>query len=247
MTLEIVEDKFLDGRLLLKQPVTGYRSAIDPVLLAAAVPEVRPGGKVLDLGCGVGTALFCYGWRVPKAMLFGVELDAKAAELARTNADINMMQGRSLISTTDILSLPESDVPGQFYQVFANPPYMDTTEGNPSPDADRARSNMEGKARLKDWISVMLKLLRPKGGFTMIHRADRTDEIICHLHRRAGDITIIPLWPRDGEAARRVLIRARKGVKGGVILHPGIVLHGPGDARYTRAASKILREGAAIA
>ena len=32
------EDALLGGRVVLRQPAAGYRAAIDPVLLAAAVP-----------------------------------------------------------------------------------------------------------------------------------------------------------------------------------------------------------------
>lgn len=48
-------DRVLDGRVVIAQPADGYRVAIDPVLLAAAV-DAAPGARVLDLGCGVGTA-----------------------------------------------------------------------------------------------------------------------------------------------------------------------------------------------
>src|SRR3546814_2433427 len=48
----ITEDAFLGGRVKLRQPEVGYRAAIDPVLLAAAVTAVA-GERVADLGCGV--------------------------------------------------------------------------------------------------------------------------------------------------------------------------------------------------
>ena len=38
---ETTEDRFLDGRLTVLQPKTGYRAATDPVLMAAAVPARR--------------------------------------------------------------------------------------------------------------------------------------------------------------------------------------------------------------
>lgn len=237
-------DAFLGGRLIIEQSKEGYRAAMDPVLLAAAVPTAK---RVLDLGCGVGTALLCYGARVPEASLFGMELDPRAAALALSNAERNEMAQRCRIYTGDLLSPPPEILPGSFDQVFANPPYDRAEETIASPHPDRARSNQEGAASLRDWISALLKAVRPKGGITLIHRADRTDEILRFLYGKAGEIAVIPLWPRAGSVAKRVVIRARKGVKGGAILHPGLVLHGPDpDERYTRAATAILREGGAL-
>ncbi len=245
---EIVADRFLDGRLVLQQPKQGYRAAMDPVLLAAAVPE-RQDGAVLDLGCGIGTALFCYGARVQGPHLYGLEIDPDSATLAWENALRNGLANRTTIITGDLLSLPEEVTPNSFDQVFANPPYLERSAGETSPIPHRARSNVEGDAQLKDWIGAILKLTRPRGGLTLIHRADRLDDILALLHRKAGDITILPLWPRSGEPAKRIIINARKGVRGGTVMLPGLTLHGPAhdpDARYTSEALAILRDGKAL-
>jgi len=78
---ELTEDAFLGGRLRLRQPAAGYRAAIDPVLLAAAVPAAA-GDSVADLGCGVATAGLCLLARVPGARVSGLELQAPLADLA---------------------------------------------------------------------------------------------------------------------------------------------------------------------
>ena len=40
----VTEGRLLGGRLIFRQSATGYRTAIDPVLLAAAVPaDLLPG------------------------------------------------------------------------------------------------------------------------------------------------------------------------------------------------------------
>ena len=85
---------------------------------------------------------------------------------------------------------------------------------------------------------------------TLIHRADRLDDILARLHGRAGAITVFPLWPRGlngggGTAAKRVLVQARKGVKSPMKLAPGLVLH-EADGGYTAAASRVLRDGAGL-
>ena len=54
----------LGGRVSYAQPREGFRSGIEPVLLAAAIPA-RPGEHVLEGGSGAGAALLCLAARVP--------------------------------------------------------------------------------------------------------------------------------------------------------------------------------------
>jgi tRNA1(Val) A37 N6-methylase TrmN6 len=86
--VQVTVDGFLGGRLRLAQPETGYRAGIDPVLLAAACPA-QTGQEVLELGCGVGVASLCLGWRVPGLALSGVEIMGDYAQIARENAARN--------------------------------------------------------------------------------------------------------------------------------------------------------------
>ena len=53
---------------------------------------------------------------------------------------------------------------------------------------------------------------------------------------------IFPLWPGQGRAATRVLVRARKQIGAPARLAAGLVLHEP-DGRLTPAAEAVLREG----
>lgn len=240
---DTTEDALLDGSVHLRQKLVGYRVAVDPVMLASAVPAVRSGARVLDLGTGAGAALLCYLHRVPEAAGVGVELDHDAALLARMNADRNGFAGRMTVINTDIREFAgcaEAEEP--FDQVFTNPPYLDAKAADQSPNQDKTRSNVEGTANLADWIDIGLKRLRQKGGFTIIQRADRLDAILAALHGRAGDVEVVPIWPRERVAAKRVIVRARKGVRGGTSVLPGLVLHGDGQS-YTAMAEAVLRRG----
>lgn len=239
----LTQDSLLDGAVRLSQKRNGYRAAIDPVLLAAAVPAVRSGGRVLDLGTGTGAALLCYLHRNVGAEGIGVELDADVAAIARMNADNNDLTDRMTIINTDIGSLSAiCDGGAPFDQVFTNPPYLDASSADANANADKARSTIEGRLTMSDWIKTGLGQLRHKGGFTIVQRADRLDAILAALHGRAGDVEVIPLWPRAGVAAKRVIVRARKGVRGGAAMLPGLVLHGDGQS-YTAAAEGVLRRG----
>ena len=237
-------DAFLDGRLHLWQPRHGYRAATDPVLLAAFVPA-RPGEAVLELGCGVGTALLCLGRRVPGLALHGLELQADYAELARRNAEENAIP--ATIHTGAVQAVPAPLQRLHFDHVLMNPPYFVEDSATAAHDAGRDAANREaGGAGLTAWIDAGLRRLRPGGRLVLVQRAERLAEILAGLGARAGSVEILPLAPRAGRPAGRVLVRARKGRRAPLALLPPLTLH-EGDAHlrdgddYTDQARRVLR------
>ena len=79
-----------------------------------------------------------------------------------------------------------------------------------------------------------------------VQRADRLADLLGALEGRAGEIVVFPLWPRAGMPAKRILVRARKGVRTPLVLAAGLVLHET-DGRFTPQTEAILRDGQALA
>ncbi len=128
---------------------------------------------------------------------------------------------------------------------MANPPFLAEGSGTPSPDAGRHAANQESEADLGVWIASAIDLVKPRGTIVFVHRADRVDALLALLHGRAGEIAILPLWPKAGAPAKRVIVRARKGIKTGAAILPGLVLHAA-DGKYTPAADAVLRDAAPL-
>ncbi len=239
---DTTDDRLLDGRVVVRQPVTGYRAAIDPVLLAAAV-RAKPGQVVLDAGCGTGAAMFCLAARVPGLKLTGLEIQQRHAVLAGEGVALNKLIN-TYICVGDLLR-PPPDLLNAFDIVLTNPPYGDA--GTPPPDASLAVAHMEGEADVAAWIAACLACLKSKGRLAMIHRADRLSDILSALHaQNAGDIRIIPIFPKAGAPARRVIVDAGKGRRSPDTVLPGLVLHEV-DGKCTAAADTVLRHAAALA
>lgn len=237
----ITDNCLLDGRVRLYQPARGYRIAIDPVLLAAAIP-VKPGEHVVDLGAGVGGATFCLLARQSQCRVTAVEVQSVLADLAHQNALRNGFAEQMKIIERSFQDLGP-DLVGSADHVMANPPYLPLDRAAPSRRADRA--TVEGEAELADWVHAALSLVRPKGSVTFIQRADRLDALLEALRKSAGEIIVCPLWPKAGVSAKRILVRGRKGVASPLTLSSGLTLHAD-DGQYTPAAENILRHAAPL-
>ena len=243
----LTQDRLLGGLVRFAQPASGYRVAIDPVLLAAAVPA-RAGESVLELGSGAGAAALCLAARVPKCRIVGIERDPALVDIATANAAANSLDDRVRFVVGNIAdSMPEIPA-GAFDHAFANPPYLEAARadlrvaGPPGRDA----AEIEGETPLDTWLAQLCRAVRPKGRIALIQRADRLDDILVGLDRRAGEIAVLPLWPKSGVAARRVIVSARPGTASPLRLLPGLVLH-DADGAYSAEAAAILYDAAPLA
>jgi tRNA1(Val) A37 N6-methylase TrmN6 len=245
VTDDLTDDRLLGGRLRFSQPAHGYRVAIDPVLLAAAVSPM-PYQRVLDAGAGTGAASLCLAARVPECRILGLEVQRDLHRIASQNVTRNQFDRRVEMIQGDLKRPPPRLSGASFDHVMSNPPHLAPEETQPSPHPERALAHAETTMDLAGWLAACLRMLKPDGYLTLIHRADRLDELLAALLGRAGDVIVFPLWPAAaGRPAKRVLIQARKGARGPLRLVPGLVLHDR-DGRFSNVAESVLRDGLAL-
>jgi tRNA1(Val) A37 N6-methylase TrmN6 len=174
-----------------------------------------------------------------------LELQPELAELARRNAAENGRGSSFRVITGDLSAPPLMLAPHAFDGVFMNPPYQRAAAGRASPQPTRALAASEGALGLADWLAAALRLLKPKGRLTLIHRADRLPELLRALEGRIGAIAVLPLFPGDGRAAKRILLTGIKDSRAPFTLLPGLTLH-DAEGAFTPEAEAILREGGAL-
>lgn len=236
-------DDFLGGAVKLIQPKDGYRVSMDTVMLAACVPA-KPGESVIEGGVGSAGAALCLARRVPGVKVHGLEIQPDMLAFARRNIAFNGLEDAVTVTEGSITDLRQSDE-ATFDHVMVNPPYLADGKGIRPPVETKGLAHMDLSASIRDWVKFCIHLVRNKGTVSIIYRADRVDEVIAHLHRRVGELKIMPLWPRYGSPAKRVIIQGRKGVHGTASILPGLALHGAVE-RYTKEAEAILRDGAGL-
>ena len=250
MTIRALETyTSLGDRLTLNAPKTGYRGGIDPYLLAAFA---NGNGKVLDMGCGIGTIILALATRLrlenrlEQADLYGLDISQSNIDLAKQNAetnDINITLFQHDIKDYKALSQNDYD------EILMNPPYFEDGHYFEDNKTNKQLSNHEGEsgARLNDWIICANYLLKAKGVLNIIHRTERLDDILHLLkEKKFGAIEVFPIWPRQNTPSKLIIIRAHKGRKTDLIMHSGLILHKNEEKAYTKSAADILYNCSAL-
>lgn len=237
------EDEFLGGKLILKQPKKGYRITSDSVYLAASI-EMKKGQSILDVGSGTGAVLSCLAARLGKEadniLMHGIEIQTELLLLSKENAQTNFSGEAMTYFLGDIFSDVEGCVPNSYHHVVSNPPYYEKGSVTTSPYKTKAVAHGDKMVELKVWVKRCMRMVKPKGFLTLVHRADHMDEIITALNKGFGNIIIFPFYSKQGKEANRVIIRAQKDGKGLLTLKSGLIVH-KSDGNYTDDAENILR------
>jgi tRNA1(Val) A37 N6-methylase TrmN6 len=108
---------------------------------------------------------------------------------------------------------------------------------------------MQVETPLAEWVNAASRRLRPGGWLTLICGADGLPQVVSAMGTRLGSAAVLPLAAREGRAALRIILQARKGGRAAFRLLAPLVIHlGPahdGDREsYTPEANAVLREGA---
>jgi tRNA1(Val) A37 N6-methylase TrmN6 len=246
---EVTIDSFIGGRVEAVQPAAGHhRSGLEAVMLGASLPA-QTRGTVADLGAGVGVAGFCMAARCRDARVILIERDRTALDCARAallRPANRAFAGRIAIVEADIAARPGLP-PASADAVIFNPPFHDSARASASPVAARAGAHMLGAGGLDPWFRAAAGLLKPGGSATVIFRADGLDLVLAAARGRLGALDILPIAPRPGEAAHRILMRGIKGSRAGLRLLPPLILHNEQGNGFRPEVDALLREGADLA
>ncbi len=227
--------------MIYRQLEAGYRTGIEPVLLAASVPA-RPGERVIEGGTGAGAGILCLAARVPGLLGGGLEIDPALAEVARANLAANGWTDMT-VWQADITKW-RADSP--IDHAFANPPWHDAG-GTASPSPGRRLAKQAEEGLLSAWMAALGAGLRKGGTLSVILPASWFAQACAAL--AAADcpqISLLPLWPRHGVPAKLIILQGVRGGRGAGEVLAGLAMH-EADGRFTDAAEQVLRHGAMLA
>jgi tRNA1(Val) A37 N6-methylase TrmN6 len=238
---EITEDWLLGGRVRLAQPAKGHRAGTDAVLLAASAP-VKAGDRVLDVGAATGAVGLMIATREKRVRLAFLERDPGLADLCRRNCRENGVEADIVVA--DLLDKASRQTAGLFPEsadvVLTNPPFLEEGQARISPDQGRAAAHALPSGGLAAWLKVCLGLLKPKGRFVLIHRADRLAECLEGVDGPLGGVALRFVHPSADRPAIRILLFGVKGSRAPLEILPPLILNGP-DGRFTPQAEALHR------
>lgn len=219
---EVTHDTLLRGEVKLFQPRTGFRSSLDPVLLAGFVAP--PVGRFLDIGCASGALSFLLLAKDRSARGVGVEIQPRLAALAEQGALANGFDDRFQVVRADVRTPDIINAEG-FDMVVTNPPFRPVGTGVLPPSPERALAHHEVALTLPEWLDVAAAQLRPDGRLATIFPFDRWSELRAGLVARGLDTARTrAVVPRVAEVPNRILVEARRGADS-MTAEPPLVIH----------------------
>jgi len=239
-------DAFHNSAFEVIQPEDkGYRSGLDALLIAAALPPTSK-GLVADLGSGVGVAGLA-------ALNLNRDLDAvlvekneKLVELAEQTIRLHansFLRNRCTVLKADVTLAGEDRVRAglkcdSIDHLIMNPPYNSVSD-RPPIDPMRIEAFMMGEGGADAWFRTAAAITKPGGTFVTIYKTENLGDVIACTKGRFGGLEILPIHSRADEPAKRIVVRGTRASRAPMALLPGFVMHEK-DGSYMPAAQEIV-------
>jgi tRNA1(Val) A37 N6-methylase TrmN6 len=220
---ELTRDEFLGGAIVALQPGTGHhRAGIEAVVLAGALPHDFT-GIVVDLGAGAGIAGMCAVARHPGRSAVLVERDPELTAAAREA--LTLPANRAFASRVRVV---ESDIAAASVTgadaVLMNPPFYAPGQADAARAPAREAAHVLGEGGIARWFDAAARCLRPGGIVIAVGRAADLSAMLAGAGA-FGAIGVLPVVPRPGMEAHRVLVRGKLRAEGDTKILTPIAFH----------------------
>jgi len=208
--------------------------SIDSVLISNFLTINKNRKKIMDLGTGNGVIPMLLSKRT-KANIIGIEIQETSVELAKKNIILNKLESQVEIVKGDIKKLNENFKDQSFDAVITNPPFFkfngDESQLNDLDQLTFARHEI--LVNLEEIIKAGNYLLKNRGYFAMVHRADRLIDILELMKKYKIEPKRIRFCHTTKEkSAKIILIEGLKGADEGLIIEKPLYINKK-DGSYT--------------
>ncbi len=235
---ERIDDLEFKG-LKIIQNEKGFCFGIDSILLSDYAKSIRNNSVVMDIGTGTGiiSLLLCKKTNLKK--IYGIEIQKDVAEMANRSVKLNNLEDKFEIINKDIKSINEEFENNTFDAIVTNPPYKKINTGVLSNEEKQLISRHEIKCTLEDIIKTSYKLLKSKGEFYMVHRAERLVDIMYLLRKyKLEPKNIRFVHSKEKEKPKLILIKCVKDANEFLKIDNPLIIYNE-DGTYTDEILKI--------
>lgn len=212
----------LGGQLVLED--TAPRPTEDPLWLAATMPQLPVGSRVLDAGCGSGIAGFALQLRQPSMEFHAADNDPGQVSQTIRNAARNNLQVTPHI--TNILEPHQLQTLGTFDAILCNPPYHGEERGHTTPNPRRQQAHSLPAGDLTRWLHALTSILSPWGTLHLILHSACEAELTTFATAH-HNLSITPLQTSANRPPKRLIATLALSEHPTVIHHPAIPAYSP--------------------
>ena len=169
--------------LRIIQNITGFCFGKDSILLSDFAKEIKDNSEVMDIGTGTGIISILLSKKANTRKIYGIEIQEEVADMAKRSVKLNSLEDKISIINKNIKDIFEEFVPNAMDAIVTNPPYRKINTGAINDNIKKIISRHEIECNLEDIISISYKLLKSKGEFYMVHRAERIVDIFYLLRK----------------------------------------------------------------
>ena len=217
----------LNKNLKIIQRSDYFNFSIDSLLISEFVNIQKNTKKILDLGTG-NAAIPLFLSKKTSAKIYGIEIQEVSYNLALRNININSLNEQIYIIYDNMKNYSKYFNSGSFDIIISNPPFFKINENtnflNELEQLSIARHEVE--INLEELVKIASELVKDRGYFYLVHRADRLSEILNNLLNYRFEAKKIKFcYTTKYKNAKIVLIEAIKNGKPGLTILPPLIIN----------------------
>jgi len=204
--------------LFLYQPTKGYAYNSDSIFLYDFIHRLKPKGKLLDIGCGVGiiSLLLTRDFKIETTIIDKQKIMLKYAKL---NYTLNALGSESYLG-----DFMEYSFENSFDYIISNPPFYDssvTQSENENINIARYSHHLP----IDKFIKKVKSILRPRGRFVFCYDAKQVDKLLYTLVMNKINPEILRfVHSKVDRESKLVMISARANSKSMMRVLPPLVV-----------------------
>ena len=200
------KDHLLEKKIVYFQPQNGYRSGIEPIILAAQANYKDK--SILDLGSGCGPISLILAYRFPNSKIVGLEKNILHFELSQKSKMENKFKNVEY-KNEDVCHLNNNYV-NYFDLILSNPPFFLENQIIKSKNDSINDAKYISKEKSEKWFKNLIHYIKDKGRALIINRFENIDFMLRIFSLFNVIIEITPILSFKDTKPKNVLISLKK-------------------------------------